>query len=245
MLNQDSSKQSSSGHRLLPSLNASGPIRLLAKPALSSASASASNPARVIDLGDDLRPADVHADGSRFAAATSGPNKSTMGWVIPLFVSSWNVLANKKMLAFATPYPTLRAYSDARPIWFNHWALLPTLRAWLLGMEEHIETFLLIYMILATLSIRSPSSFSAIDRETISARFHIYKQYLVDEIGHFKAFSKVNDHAWVISEGVLEHVKSVIGLRFPLNLGYTFVRAPDWTTVPRNIQESRFLFKIV
>ena len=242
VLSQDSSKQSSSGHRPLPSLNASGPIRPLAKPAPSSASASsASNPAPVIDLGEDLRPAIVHANGSRFAATTSDPKKSTMGWVIPLTVNSWNALANKEMLAFATPYPTVRAYSDVRPIWFNRWSLPPTLRAWLLSMEEH-TFYLFIYMTLATLSIRSPSSFSAADREAISARLHIYKQDLVDEVGHYNAFSKVSDQAWLVSEGILAHVRSVVGLRFPLNPGYTFVRAPEWTMVPRSIQESKVLF---
>ena len=220
-------------------------FRPLAKPAPSSTSAasSASNPAPVIDLGEDLRPAVVHANGSRFAAATSGPDKSTMGWVIPLSVSSWNVLVNKEMLAFATPYPTVRAYSDARPVWFNRWALPPTLRAWLLSLEEH-TFYLFIYMTLATLSIRSPNSLSVTDRESVSARLHIYKQDLIDEIGHFKAFSKVNDQAWLVSEGVLAHVRSVVGLRFPLNPGYSFMRAPDWTTMPRSIQESRVFFKM-
>ena len=141
------------------------------------------------------------------------------------------MLVNKEMLAFATPYPTVRAYSDARPVWFNRWTLPPTLRAWLLSMEEH-TFYLFIYMTLATLSIRSPTSLSATDRESVSARLHIYKQDLIDEIGHFKAFSKVNDQAWLVSEGVLAHVRSVIGLRFPLNPGYSFVRAPDWTTMP-------------
>ena len=81
VLNQDSSKQSSSGHRPLPSLNASGPIRPLAKPAPSSTSAasSASKPAPVIDLGEDLRPAVVHANGSRFAAVPPGSSKSHHG----------------------------------------------------------------------------------------------------------------------------------------------------------------------
>ena len=245
VLNQDSSKQSSSGHRPLPSLNASGPIRPLAKPAPSatSAASSASNPAPVIELEEELRPAVVHANGSRFAAVAPSSNKSTMGWVIPLTVNSWNVLANKEMLAFATPYPTIRAYSDARPVWFNRWTLPPTLRAWLLSMEEH-TFYLFIYMLLGSMTIRSPTSFSVADREAISARLHVYKQDLVDEISHFKAFSKVNDQAWMVSEGVLAHVRSVIGLRFPLNPGYTFVRAPEWITVPRSIQESKVYFKM-
>ena len=59
-----------------------------------------------------------------------------MGWVIPLTKSDWNALVNKEMLAFAAPYPTVRAYSDARPIWFNRWSLPDTLRVWLLSMEE-------------------------------------------------------------------------------------------------------------
>ena len=248
VLNQDSANKSSSGPRPLPSLNASGPIRPLPKPAPSStsASSSASNPAPVIDFGEELRPAVVHANGSRFAAVTPDSSKSTMGWVIPLTKSSWNVLVNKEMLAFATPYPTVRAYSDARPIWFNRWSLPLTLRSWLLSMEEH-TFYLYIYMALATLSIRSPSSFSLSDREAISARLHIYKQDLVDEISHYKAFSKVNDQAWMVSEGVLAHVRSLVGLRFPLNPGYSItflVRAPEWTTVPRSIQESRVLFRM-
>ena len=105
-------------------------------------------------------------------------------------------------------------------------------------------SILFIYMLLGSMTIRSPTSFSVADREAISARLHIYKQDLIDEISHFKAFSKVNDQAWMVSEGVLAHVRSVVGLRFPLNPGYSFVRAPEWTTVPRSIQESKVYFKM-
>ena len=73
----------------------------------------------MIDLSDELHPPAVHGNGPRFAAAPLNSNQSTMGWVIPLTKKDWNALVNKEMLAFATPYPSVRAYSDARPIWFN------------------------------------------------------------------------------------------------------------------------------
>ena len=64
-------------------------------------------------------------------------------------------------------------------------------------MEEH-AFYLYIYFALATLTIRSPSSFSVQDREAISARLHVYKQQdLADELSHYKASSKVNDQAWM------------------------------------------------
>ena len=100
-----------------------------------------------------------------------------MGWVIPLTNNHWNALVNKEMLAFATPYPFVRAYSDARPIWFSRWSLPDNFRCWLLSLEKH-AFYLYIYFALATLTIRSPSSFFVQDREQISARLHVYKQDL-------------------------------------------------------------------
>ena len=109
VLNQGSANKSSSDPRPLPSLNASsGPTRPLPKPAPSSTSSS-SNRAPVIDLSDELRPAVVHGNSSRFAAAPPNSNQSTMGRVIPLTKNDWNALVNKEMLAFATPYPSVRA----------------------------------------------------------------------------------------------------------------------------------------
>ena len=57
-------------------------------------------------------------------------------------------------------------------------------------------------------------------------------------------FSKISDEAWVVSEGVLSHVKSTVQLRFQLGPGYTFVRVPEWIIVPRSVNESKVLFKM-
>ena len=76
------------------------------------------------------------------------------------------------------------------------------------------------------------------------ARLHIYQKDLQDELGHFKAFARLSDESWVVAEAVLSHVKSVTNLRFPLELGYSFIRAPDWTIIPRGVSEAKVWFKM-
>ena len=249
LMNTGSASQSSAGHvdgsrGSLPALGSGGPIRPLPKSAPSANSGSSgSGGAPVIELCADLKPAKVHPNGSRFAAVAPGENVSTMGWHVPLARNHWNALADKEMKAFAAPYNTVRAYSDSRPIWYSRWTLPEPLRVWLLSLEEH-AFYLFVYFALATLSMRTPNQFCSSDRTQLVARLHIYQKDLQDELGHFKAFARLSDESWVVAEAVLSHVKSVLNLRFPLELGYSFIRAPDWTIIPRGVSEAKVWFKM-
>ena len=49
------------------------------------------------------------------------------------------------------------------------------------------------------------------------------------------------DH--IIAENVLCHVRSILALRVPLASDFTFVRAPDWTLVPRNLEEHKVHYR--
>ena len=93
--------------------------------------------------------------------------------------------------------------------------------------------------------MRSPNQFCASDRTQFVAHLHVYQKDLQDELGHFKAFARLSDEAWVVAEGVLSHVKSVLNLRFPLDLGYSFIKAPEWTMIPRGVSEAKVWFKMV
>ena len=249
LMNAGSASQTSSGHvdgsrGSLPALGSGGPIRPLPKSAPSANSGSSgSGAAPVIELSADLKPAKVHPNGSRFASVAPGENVSTMGWHVPLARNHWNALADKEMKAYSAPYDTVRAYSDSRPVWYSRWALPEPLRVWLLSLEEH-TFYLFVYFTLATLSMRSPNQFCSSDRTQLVARLHIYQKDLQDELGHFKAFARLSDESWVVAEAVLSHVKSVLNLRFPLELGYSFIRAPDWTIIPRGVSEAKVWFKM-
>ena len=77
----------------------------------------------------------------------------------------------------------------------------------------------------------------------IFARLQIYSSDLRDEIQHFKSFQDLSDMDHIIAENVLSHVRSILALRVPLASDFTFVRAPDWTQIPRNLEEHKVHYR--
>ena len=223
----------------LPSLNASssgGPIQPLPK------AAPAPAPEVKLDLTSDLAPAMIGPDGSRFADINSGKGLSTMGWKVPLDVKAWWPLFQDELNIFCKPFRGIKAYSDSRPPWLNRFNLRDDLKNWFLGMEEH-SFYLFLYNVICTQCLAHPSCLPASDREVIFARLQIYGSDLRDEIQHFKSFQDLADLDHVISENVLSHVRSILALRVPLAYDFTFVRAPDWTQYPRDLEEHKVHYR--
>ena len=77
----------------------------------------------------------------------------------------------------------------------------------------------------------------------IFARLQIYGSDLRDEAQHFRSFPDLAGMDFVISEGVLSHVRSILGLRGPLAADFTFVRAPGWTSSPRDLEEHKVHYR--
>ena len=222
----------------LPSLNASssdGPIRPLPKAAPASAP-------EVLDLTHDLAPAMIGPEGSRFSDINSGKGLSLMGWKVPLDVKSWWPMFQDELDIFCRPFRGIKAYSDSRPPWFNRFNLRQDLKNWFLGMEEH-NFYLFLYNVLCTKCLTHPSCLPINDREVIFARLQIYSSDLRDEIQHFKSFQDLADLDHIIAENVLCHVRSILALRVPLASDFTFVRAPDWTKIPTNLEEHKVHYR--
>ena len=110
-------------------------------------------------------------------------------------------------------------------------------------MEKHSFYFFL-YSVLGTKCLSHASCLPAPDREVILARLQIYGSDLRDELQYFKSFSNLNDVDFVVSEGVLSHVRSILSLRVPLAPNFTFARAPDWTSYPRNTEELKAHYRM-
>ena len=126
---------------------------------------------------------------------------------------------DKEVKPFASPYPNVRTHSDSRPIWYPRWVLPEAfcVCGGLFALEELVFTCALLN--LATLAMRSPSSFSAQDREPIVARPMCISRILQDEFQHFRVFARLSDETWVVSEGFLAHVKSVLESWVPIECG--------------------------
>ena len=75
-------------------------------------------------------------NGSGFANVAPHFNLSTMAWRARQ--QSVEFLVDKEMKSFASPYPTVRVWSDSRPIWYARWGLPDSFPVWLLALEDEV-----------------------------------------------------------------------------------------------------------
>ena len=97
-------------------------------------------------------------------------------------------------------------------------------------MEEHCF-YLFLIKVMATRSIRSRSSLSLQDREKSLAMASVCTDDLRAELQFYKSF-RHDDSQLPYVAAVLEHVRSIVSLRMPLDKDFTFPLAPNWNTPP-------------
>ena len=107
------------------------------------------------------KPAQVQQDGSRFQATKPWPGFTLMGWENPIML--WAHRLQPQIRNFTHPCPSIRDYSHAREDWHQQNCKPPSLRTWLLCMEEH-SFYLLTIKCVASVSLKSRSRLSVKDR---------------------------------------------------------------------------------
>ena len=168
------------------------------------------------------------AQGSCLALPASGFTR--MGWADP--IARWGRLTEDELHACALPLINMQEYSRSRREWHQRWVSLSTLRAWLLALEEH-SFYLLAIKSLSTVSIKTPSKFTSGDREFLVVMAQVCDGDLSDELGHVRSFH-YPDHMSLYVAAVMDQVRSILRLRVPLPVGFTFHRAPIWTFMPED-----------
>ena len=128
---------------------------------------------------------------------------------------------------------------------YNRWSIKEDLKNWLLSMEEH-SFYIFLYCVLGAKCLSHASCLLAPDREVILARLQIYGSDLKDELQHFKLFANLSDVDSVVSEGALSPVSPscLSGCPLPVEKHFAFIRAPDWTSYPRNTEEFKVRYRM-
>ena len=95
---------------------------------------------------------------------------------------------------------------------------------------------------MASRSILARGSLSLQDRECALAMSAVCSDDLKEELQHYSSF-RHDDSMLPYVCSVLEHCKSVISLRLPLQKDFTFPLAPNWNAVPLDDSWPRALYK--
>ena len=160
-----------------------------------------------------LTPATVKSDGSRFHTGPVARGFCRIGWENPL--SLWGVHLGDEIKSFIFPAVDVHAYSTLREQWHLAFCKRSKMLQWLLHMEEHCF-YLFLIKVMASRSIRSPSSLSLPDREKSLAMASVCTDDLREELQFYKSF-RHDDSQLPYVAAVLEHVISIVSLHMPLD----------------------------
>ena len=186
-----------------------------------------------------LTPATVKSDGSRFHTGPVARGFCRIGWENPL--SLWACHLGDEIKSFIFPAVDVHAYSTLREQWHLAFCKRSNMLQWLLHMEEHCF-YLFLIKVMASRSIRSRSSLSLPDREKSLAMASVCTDDLREELQFYKSF-RHDDSQLPYVAAVLEHVKSIVSLRMPLDKDFTFPLAPNWNSPPADDKWPRTYYR--
>ena len=153
----------------------------------------------------------------------------------------WEQHLKLEIKSYIFPSADVHSYSEARERWHLTFCKRSSILQWLLHMEEHCF-YLFLIKVMASRSILTRSSLSLQDREKSLAMSAVCTDDLKEELQHYSSFRHDDSHLPYVCS-VLEHCKSVISLRLPLEKDFTFPLAPNWNTPPLDDKWQRSFYK--